>query len=387
MSIPSDNKELLRILKEKTKENIKSLTKKGLIFKEEELQKNYTINYSIEYTNNSLKKPIPINVIYHSLYDQETNCQSSNGKLSFTQHIFSTNKDYDINFDKNTLDNSAAPNFFKMSIEESVKNYMESNNSIKDKIDDLNNYPKIFEFQYKYQHPIPKPVFMGPKLLSNTDTFKIVFISPICLIIEKKGISEGFSGIDCFYCSIEYKFDMEINEDLTLKKTIYNSYFGINFVKSTWLKSKITSSALEQAEEGFNGIYLPLITKELNLTVKKYIKAAPLKKIALKDKAINSKDLSLSQDDLIINDSFISDIEDDKEKYKNFGNSNAEKNNGIKDILFNNIYYIIFFFAIILICRFLGKDYLIIILLSLVVYYLFLINNKLNKLCINKKII
>ena len=263
MSSSSSNKELLRQLEEKTKENIKSLLEQGSIYKDEELQKNYSVNVPMEYPYNSKKVPIPINIIYHSLYDQETPCQSSNGKLILARHIFSLHKDYDIKFDKKSLDNNSTPQFFKMSIEESVKNFIESNNSIKDKIDDLNNYPKIFDFQYKYQHPIPKPVFMGPKLLSNTDTFKIVFISPICLIIEKKGISEGFSGIDCFYCSIKYKFDMEINDDLTLKKTIYNSYFGINFVKSTWLKGKITSSAMEQADEGFNGVYLPLITKEL----------------------------------------------------------------------------------------------------------------------------
>ena len=142
------NNELLKMLKEKTKENIKTLIEKEMIYKDEQLTKNYSVNISMEYTNNSVKKPIPINIIYHTLYDQETNCQSSNGKQSFQRHIFSGNKDYDIKFDKKTLDNNSAPNFFKMKIEESCKNFIESNNSIKDKIDDLDNYPKIFEFQY-----------------------------------------------------------------------------------------------------------------------------------------------------------------------------------------------------------------------------------------------
>ena len=116
MSNPSNN-EIIKMLNEKTKENIKSLCEKEIIFKNEQLQKNYSVNISMEYTNNSDKKPIPINIIYHSLYDQETNCQSSNGKLSFQRHLFSSNKDYDIKFDKNTLDNNSAPNFFKMKIE------------------------------------------------------------------------------------------------------------------------------------------------------------------------------------------------------------------------------------------------------------------------------
>ena len=375
-NLPSN--ELLKMLNEKTKENIKTLSEKEMIFNNEQLTKNYSVNISMEYTNNSEKKPIPINIIYHTLYDQETNCQSSNGKQSFQRHIFSSNKDYDIKFDKKTLDNNSAPNFFKMKIEESCKNFIESNNSIKDKIDDLDNYPKIFEFQYNYQHPIPKPVFMGPKLLQNTDSHKIIFISPICLIFETKGESTGFAGIDCFYTSIRHKFDMELNEDLTIKKTIYNNYFGVNFIKSSWLQSKITSSAMEQAEEGFNGKYLPLIIKELNLTIKK-CSTPSLKKINIKDKNINIGDTSLTTEDVIINDSFISDIEDNNEKYRN-NNKNGFQGDSIKDTLFNNIYLILFIFIIIILIKFLGKEYITIILLSLIVYHLYLINNKLDNL-------
>ena len=388
MSSSSSNKELLRQLEEKTKENIKSLLEQGSIYKDEELQKNYSVNVPMEYPYNSKKVPIPINIIYHSLYDQETPCQSSNGKLILARHIFSLHKDYDIKFDKKSLDNNSTPQFFKMSIEESVKNFIESNNSIKDKIDDyITDYPKIFEFQYNYQHPVPKPVFMGPKLLSNTDRHKIIFVSPICLIIEIRAESGGFSGLDCFYSAIRYKYYMELNDDLTIKKTLYNSSFGINFVKSSWLQSKITNSAMEQADEGFNNFYLPLITKELNSMVKKYIKATPTKKILIKDKSISARDTSLTYDDLIINDSFISDIEDDNEKHKKdiiMQNNNGAKD--IKDILFNNIYLIIIILGIVFLCIFLGKEYLIIILLFIVVYYLYLINNKLERLCMSNNL-
>ena len=83
-------------------------------------------------------------------------------------------------------------------------------------------------------------------------------------------------------------------------------------------------------------------------------------------------------DDVIINDSFISDIEDN-EKYKIY-NKNGSQGNGIKDTLFNNIYLILFIFIIIILIKFLGKEYITIILLSLIVYHLYLINNKLDNL-------
>ena len=404
MSIPSNKNELLSQLKEKTKENINNLTQKGLIYKEGEFQKNYIQNNEIQYSNNSLKNPIPTNIIYHSLYDPETKCQLSNGKLNFILHTFSINKDYDIKYDKNSLDNQSLPKFYKMSFKESVKLFIESNNSIIEYIKDLKNYPKIFEFQYNYQHPIPNPTFMGPKLLNYIDSYKIIFISPLCLIIDIKKTSNGFRGIDCFYCAIRHKFDMEMSNDLVLQKTIYNVYFGVNFIRTSWIKGKIESSAMEEALNGFSGVYLPLITKELNYTIKKYYDEPPLKKILIKEKMANSIDTSMN-DDLIINDSFLSGIDDDfndknkniinnkfqneNQKFKNDNNySNEPQNDNIKskDMLFNNIIYFVIIIGIILIKKLLGKEYLIIVLLSLVVYYLFLINNKLDKLCLSKNI-
>ena len=172
-------------------------------------------------------------------------------------------------------------------------------------------------------------LFLWGKLLVNIDSYKIIFISPICLIIDIKGESGGFSGLDCFYSAIRYKFDMELNDDLTLKKTLYNSYFGINFIKSSWLKSKITCSGFEQDEEGFNVFYSPLIIKELNASIKKYCKGMPLKTINLKNKKIKSEDTSITADDIIINDSFLSDIEDDNKKNKN--NNILQRNNEFTD--------------------------------------------------------
>ena len=184
-----------------------------------------------------------------------------------------------------------------------------------DEIDDLDSYPKVFEFQYNYQHPVPNPVLFGPKLLQNTDNYKIIFISPICLIIEQKSDSTGFTGIDCFYTSIRCIYDMELNDELTIKKTLLNCYFGLNFTKSNWLQGKIKSSAFSQAEEGFTKKLIPALTKELNLTIKHYSKKSNvIKKISLRGKKTFSNGKSSILDDLIMNDSFISDSEDEKRK-------------------------------------------------------------------------
>ena len=371
----SDSQNLTSIinnLKEATKKNFQSLLDKGSIYAEDKIQKNYIQNYPIDYSLNSTKKPIPINIIYHSLYDQDNLCQSSNGKLNFQRHNFSIRKDYDINYDKKTFDNNETPKYFKIPIKDCVKSFIE-NKSIKDEIDDLDNYPKIFEFQYKYQHPIPNPVLFGPKLLENTDNYKIIFISPICLIIEQKNECTGFSGIDCFYSAMRFKFDMELNDDLTIKRTLFNCYFGVNFIKSNWLQGKITSSAYKQAEEGFNNKFLPSISKELNLTIKKY-----------SNNGGNTPQKKIDLDDLIENDFSISDSEDEKEeKKKRIKIENIKK----------NIKYLIYFILIIIVIiialyfvRFITKDYILIILLGVIAFYLVMINSKLDKLGKEKNI-
>lgn len=375
----SNQRELLTKLKEKTKENIKSLLDKEMIYSDDKLQKNYIQNHSLEYSSSSTKKPIPINVIYHSLYDQDNLCQSSNGKLNYNRHNLSVRNDYDIKYDKKTFDNDETPKYFKMPIDKCVKSVME-NKSIVDEIDDLDNYPKIFEFQYQYQHPIPNPIMFGPKLLHNTDNYKIIFISPICLIVDQKSDSTGFAGIDCFYTSMRYKYDMELNDDLTIKQTIFNCYFGVNFIKSSWLQSKITSNAFGQAEEGFTKKFLPAVTKELNLTIKKFSASSNNRVVK-----INKNDKSILED-LIINDSFISDSEDEKEKKKAKNEGADESNLFSKKNVLNIVLIIISIIAGLYLLKFLGRENIILILLSLIVYNLFLVNRKLDKLCNSKKI-
>ena len=382
MSLPENPKEIINLLKTKTKENIQTLTDKGDIYTNDKLAKNYIQNHSVEHSLGSNKKAIPINIIYHCLYDQDNLCQSSKGKLNYQRNIFSERNDYDIKFDKKTFDNKLTPKYFNKPLAQCVKSFIE-NKSIKEDIDDLDNYPKIFEFQYNYQHPLPNPVFLGPKLLENTDNYKIIFISPICLIVEEKNVCAGFSGVDCFYSAIRFKFDMELNDDLTVKKTILNCYFGINFIKSSWLQGKISSNAYEQAEDGFTNKYLPAINKEFNLTIKKYSNDNNKnKKIGFKKEKTFNPDKNLILDDLIINDSFISDSEEEKKK----NIKKTENNLNIGNI--KNIFNIILILSGIIIgvffLRSMDKEFLIIILLGMILYNLILINSKLNKLAKEK---
>ena len=83
-----------------------------------------------------------------------------------------------------------------------------------------------------------------------------------------------------------------------------------------------------------------------------------------------------------MNDSFISDSEDEKRKKRKEkeNESNFNMQGSLKD-LYNVFMIIMIIFAIVFFAKLLGKEYVIIILLGIVVYNLFMINNKLDKLC------
>ena len=364
-----ENVELIKTLKEKTKENINNLLNENKIYKEEEIPKQYIKNHRLEYSSNQKKKPVPINIIFRSLYEPDTKCQISKSKLTFRNHLSSLNKDYNIEFDYKTYNLNSVPDFYKMSIEDSIKLFEEKTN-IKSKISDISNYPQILEYNHIYQHPVPNPVFMGPKELKVNDITKIIFISPICFIVEIYSTNSGFSGMDSFYSALKYKFDMELNNDLSIKSTIMNGYFGLNFTKSCFFKNKIIESGNQQCEEGMTKKYLPMIAKELDLVTKVNSKKQTKNNT---NKIESFIDETLDNEDSILDD-FNGNVHVGESKMRNEGS-------GIMGKIFLLIFCLIFLFVLYFIIKNYGKEVGFYVIAALGLYYLMMINHKLGKLC------
>lgn len=267
------NKELLKKLKSLTEENYTKLVNDEKIFQEEELSEGHFIeNKSFEMDK---KVPYPINFIFRIIYDPDTKCQITKERTSFKGFIGEKNKDYDIKFTKTFYDFEKIPNLYKMSYKDSssfLNRPSKNEEEIKKYFEDFNSYPLVLTYQYDYQHPINNPLPFAPKETTVSDRFKIIFISPICFIVEISGISSGVPMADTFYVAIRYRYDMELNNDFTIKKTMVNSFFGMNFVKSNLLKGIIIGQGVKQAEDEMINFYIPTVLKELGLSMKKYNK-------------------------------------------------------------------------------------------------------------------
>jgi hypothetical protein len=115
------------------------------------------------------------------------------------------------------------------------------------------NFGTILEFEYKYTHPILKKKFMGPSKLDMHDKYKIIFVSPICLIVEITSFISGFMMMDTFYTVAQYKYEADLYYDSKVKKISYktkvNASFVIEFVKECWFRNKIESNGIAENEE------------------------------------------------------------------------------------------------------------------------------------------
>lgn len=380
------NSEVISKLQSATKENIERLQLEGTICKDSQVGKSYVSNKTLEYNSGGGKKsPVTIGVLYHALYDPESQCQLSKGKKSFTDYMLEKQNDYDINFTKPDIESSSLPSFFKKSLPDSALFFNNINSNKKD-LEELGEYPKVMNFKYVYKHPIPKPVFMGPKLLDTDNRYKIAFISPICLLVEITTYSSGFKGVEDFYTCCRYKFESELNSDLSLKKTTMDINFGINFIKETWLKSTIEKMGYSQAEEGIVTQFVPTVVKELELSMKKFTQGKSGGGDIISK--LNSSFLSM---DTVSNDSFISEIDTSpdtpaptvfKSGAGKFGSFGGE--GGVVEMVKNNLFPILIVLGITNLLYFVGKivneKYTLCLAAGIMMYLLVQINNKMNKL-------
>ena len=234
-----------------------------------EFAKHYIINKKLEYFNKSDNKtiPIPSYLIFKIIYDPNfRTLLSQNNHLNFILYLQSLRKDYDNKFTPIDYNSELIPTFYSDNLENNFRKFfsgLEPENA-PNMIQELTQYPLKATFNYNYYHPIPNPVFLGPKLLHLDDTYNLIFVSPTCFIVEIKSQSSGFMLLDSFYTVSKYLFESELNSDMTFASTKLNAFFTIEFVKENWFKSKVESNGYQENEEYIVNFLVPNMISELN---------------------------------------------------------------------------------------------------------------------------
>ena len=371
------------------------ITEKNLLWmKDKELNKEEYKKHFIEdkiidcEINENETLPIPIYLIYKVLYDYNFKSKKDNSG-NFIQSLQNMRNEYDRTFQEINFNKNEIPSLFKNNIVETFKKFNKQPNEkeIKKLIEESEReYPKLMEYNYKYTHPIPKPVFMGKKILYLDDIYRFFFISPTTFIVELKTNTSGFMLVDAFYTVAKYKFETIFNNDLSTFQTKVNGYFTIEYVKDIWFKSQVESNGYTENCEYMTNFMVPNMIEELRLNFKEIVNNS--KVLLEKEFPIGS---DFSDNDTIYNESEICDIDVPTIKFRNINNNlngdNKEKdvvvqkekiNLVCKDDLIKYCFYSFGLSILLFFFRYIFSDFPLYFILILILLNAFSINKKLQ---------
>ena len=207
---------------------------------------------------NQFEKDLPLGNI--SLYEVFMSIYNPDNKIlgdkSFFDAYAEKRKDFNVKIEKEE-------NLFKkVPIEYTNENELLNKKNFHD-----TNSMQSIEFVITCTHPILKKRFIGPEQLDVTDRIKVIFVSPLCLVVEITSSMLGFMMMDTFQTTMRYTYQSEpvITDDKVVEySTKLSVEFAIEFVKDTWWKNKITSEAVSDNSELVKETMIPLIKEVLN---------------------------------------------------------------------------------------------------------------------------
>ena len=324
-----DNSNLSNNNKINLKHYLETLTNKNLLWmKDKELNREEYKKHFVEdkildcQLNETSNLPIPIYLIYKVLFDYNFKSKKDSSG-NFIQALQNIRNEYDKTFKEINFDSKKIPTLFKNNIEETYRKFLKHQNSndINEFIEQCNKeYPVLMEYNYKYTHPIPKPVFMGPKILYLDDLYRFFFISPTTFIVELKTNTSGFMLVDAFYTVAKYKFETIFNEDLSILQTKVNCYFTIEYVKDIWFKGQVESNGYAENNDYMNNFMIPNMIDELRMNFKEIVNNNLPSILNEREISFNENEDTLDNK-TIYNESEIPDFEIPKLQFKNYDNN------------------------------------------------------------------
>lgn len=239
------------------------------------MQRKQAIKHRVNYQNNVVKDhylgDVPLSVVFKYLMDKKTKCSELGKGKTFFASLLDIRNDYNLRFEDQDYEN--IPEFFN-SLDYSKDLLFSDPNAenLNQFLEDIKTWTKSYEFHYKFTHPCKK-VFLGPDKLDIHDHYNVIFISPLCLVLETSSTCSGFMLMDTFINVNQIIFESEISYDERLKRFTFNTKVSINqaidFIKSNLFKGKVESEGIKEFTTLVNDLILPsykkILTNQSNL--------------------------------------------------------------------------------------------------------------------------
>lgn len=218
--------------------------------------------YAAEFATNVSVGDISLPEVFNSLFNPNIDIPFLGNKTFFIAYA-EKKQDYNLDIQK-PVNNDGIPRYY---LTGKTSDLFAQDQFV------INDTNKLFEniegysFKIKCTHPILKRRFGGPSKLEIIDTIQVYFISPLCLVMEASSNMSGFMYMDYFIPIIRFTFTSDLIIDSENKisfDTKYTVNFAIEFVKSTWLKGRITSEAISDNKDLVQESMVPLVNSVLD---------------------------------------------------------------------------------------------------------------------------
>jgi len=271
-----------------------------------------------KFIDNVALENCPLSIIFTYLWNPYTPIEEYEHNKGFYESILIDRNDSNIQFidmkdNENNIEN--VPLYFS-DTEYTLSLLSTFNKDDLDKfINDIQSWKHIYQYTYKYIHPIKK-YFIGPDKVGENDNIKIYFISPKLLIVDLLSKGSDFPYCDTFIPITQYRFETNLKFNEKKGKfefeTKFSSYFICNILTSSMFQSTLESTANTQAHDSIVYNFLDKIKtiseNQSQLFIEMFDKVS--------DETIQRK--------IIQKENFIEGIDDDNDD--NFDDDDDDKN-------------------------------------------------------------
>ena len=200
-----------------------------------------------------IDKLSPLTLIFHFIFNPETEISQYPFKKCFFESIFKLRGDKNIKITYSPNDLKQVPKYFKdfNYVNNLFNNFNE--NDLNTFLNEIKQWKKIFSFDLQFVHPLQNNI--GQNQIEIKDDVKVYFVSPNDLIVDYHSYAENFPLSETFVSISQYNFHCDINYDENNGRFTFKTN-AIVYNKLQIIKETIIQNLIKKEANGVNSVEL-----------------------------------------------------------------------------------------------------------------------------------
>ena len=204
-----------------------------------------------------IDKISPLTLIFHFIFNPQTEISQYPYKKSFFESIFQMRGDKNIKIIFSPNDLKQVPKYFdNFNYVNNLFNNFNENDLIRF-IEEIEQWKKIFSFELQFVHPLNNNI--GQNQIEINDVAKIYFVSPNDLIVDYHSYADNFPLSDTFVSISQYNFHCDIKFDKNRGRFSFKTS-AIVYNKLQIIKENIIQNVIKKEANNINSVELPIHT-------------------------------------------------------------------------------------------------------------------------------